>query len=213
MRSTKMPPRDSRLTIHAQKRPAHALFLLTALASSTCGSPIKTPDIKQNPHPTQRYEITLKIDDAPGPFDAMRAFVNYRVVSERCVPLTPMTGAAIEPQETVPLTLTRTSDGVYHGTVYTDHFLDEDYYGLGVCHWNLVAVGVKLTAGSQDFSPAIYMEEITSGQTVHRYFSSRAYREYKGPHLVDIGNAHREDFKDRVADTFSTTLRAERKVP
>ena len=190
-----------------------ALLLILALTSSACGSPMKTPDIKQNPTPKQRYEITLKIDDAPGPFDAIRAFINYRVTNEACVPLTPVTGVRIEPQETLPMTLTKVKDGVYQGTVYADQFMDEDYYGLGVCHWELVAVGVKLTAGNQDFSPAIYVEEIKAGQSIHRYFSSRAYREYKGGHLVDIGNAHREDFKTQAADTFSTTLTAERQTP
>lgn len=206
--TTTSPPRSK-----PRRTAARATLLLLALTTSAFGSPMKTPDIKQNPTPKQRYEITLKIDDAPGPFDAVRAFINYRVTNEACVPLTPVTGVRIEPQETVPMTLTKGTDGDYHGTVDADHFLDEDYYGLGVCHWELVAVGVKLTAGSQDFSPAIYAEEIRSGESVHRYFSSRAYREYKGAHLVDIGNAHREDFKTQAADTFSTTLTAERLTP
>lgn len=190
-----------------------ALALFVALTSTACGSSMKTPHIKQNPNPRLRYHITLKVDDAPGPFDAIRAFANYRVTNERCVPMTPVTGATIEPQETVPLSLTRGADGAWHGTVFMDHFLDEDYYGLGVCHWELVAVGAKLTAGNQDFSPAIYLEEIKDGQPVHRYFSSKAYHDYKGAYLVDIGNARREDFKAQAADTFSTTLSAERTQP
>ena len=198
-----------------------ALLLSLALITTACGSPMKTPDIKQNATAKQRYDITLKIDGAPGPFDAMRAYASYRVTNPACVPLTPITGARLEPQETLPLELTKLKDGVYRVTVYADRYEDEDYYGLGVCHWGMDAVGVKLTAGNWDFSTAIFMDDIKSRQDVHRYFSNRAYREskdgkfpqYKDRHLVDSGNAHREDFKEEAADTFSTTLTAEGTTP
>ncbi|MQQ99823.1 hypothetical protein [Glaciimonas soli] len=47
---------------------------------------MNTPDIKQNPHPKMRYEITLTIKDAPGPFDAVTGFMQYDVTNEQCSP-------------------------------------------------------------------------------------------------------------------------------
>lgn len=171
---------------------------------------MKTPDIKKNPKPRQRYEITLKIGDARGPFEAIPAFANCRAKNEACVLLTPVTGARVE---SVPVMLMKVKDGIYRDTINADQFMDEDYYDLGVCQWELMAIGAKPTAANQDLSPAICSEGTKSGQTVHRYFSSRAYREYKGGHLVDISKAQREGFKTQATDVFSTTLTAERQTP
>jgi len=193
---------------------AYAAFALClALTSTACGTSMKNPDIKQNPHPKQRYDITLKIDGAPGPFDAITGSVDYRVSNGRCVPLTPISGATLEPEKNVPLVFTRVSDNVYKGTLYIDLFLDEDYYGLGVCHWDVVAAGIDLTIGKLDFSPSIFLDDIKSGKPVIRYFSRRAYLEYRNTSLVDIGNAHRDDFKEDAPHTFSTTLTAEEQHP
>lgn len=185
------------------------LLLFLALTSPAFGSPMKTPEIKQNPTPKQRYEITLHINGAPGPFDSISGFVDYHVSNEHCVPMTPINGVTIEPQKSVPLALTKIGDNVYKGTLYADQFLDEDYFGLGVCHWDLVAVGINLNIRKLDFSSSMSSDEIKSGQVVSRYFSSRGYREYHGDGLIDIGNARREDFKEEAADAFSAILKAE----
>lgn len=122
------------------------LPVLLVLASSALGNPIKTTEIKQNPTPKQRYEIRRNIHDAPGPFDTIRAFANYRVTNAGCIPRTPVTGIRIEPQEALPMTLTKLRDGVHRGTVYADQFMDGDYYGLGLCNWELGKVDIIATA-------------------------------------------------------------------
>lgn len=40
-----------------------------------------------------RYEITMAIQGAPGPFDAVSGFVQYKVSNDHCVPLTRVIGA------------------------------------------------------------------------------------------------------------------------
>ena len=94
-----------------------------------------------------------------------------------------------------------------------DLFQDEDYYGMGVCHWELIAAGAELKIRNLDFSPSIFLGDIKSGKTISRYFSNRAYRDYKGGVLVDIGNEHREEFQEEASDTFSTTLTAKEIQP
>jgi hypothetical protein len=42
--------------------------------------------------------------------------------------------------------LTRVSDVEYTGTVYADGILDEDYYGRGICRWQLTQARVQLKA-------------------------------------------------------------------
>ena len=79
-----------------------SLILSLALITSACGSSMKTPDIKQNQHPKMRYEIIMTIDGAPGPFDSVTAFVQYKVSNDRCVPLTPISGATLPPEHHLP---------------------------------------------------------------------------------------------------------------
>jgi hypothetical protein len=192
----------------------YALPLLFALTTSAFGSPMKTPDIKQNPNPTQRYDITLKIDDAPGPFDAISASLDYQVSNDRCVPLTPGSGATIVPQEHIPLALTHVGGNVYTATIYTDRFLDEDYYGMGVCHWEFVAVGIELKIGQVDFSPSLFLKDLKAGHAVVTYFSKNQYARSVDPgmqNLTDTGRFHREEYKD-PANTFSATLSAQERV-
>lgn len=184
------------------------LVLLLTLISSVYGAPVKSPDIKQNSHPRLRYEITLIIKDAPGPFDSIAGSVDYKVENDRCVPLTPISGATVVPEKSVPLILTRVSDNLYKGALYTDLLQDEDYYGMGVCRWRVVGAGVDLKVKNVDFSHSIFLKDILAKQPVTRYFSNRSYFS-ADLERVDIGNAKRADFAEEAKDTFSVTLTVE----
>lgn len=162
-----------RITIPA--RLTSSLILSLTLITSACGSPMKTPDIKQNPHPKMRYEITMTIDGAPGPFDSMTAFVQYKVSNDRCVPLQPISGATLAPEDRVPLELARVSDHVYTGHLYVDLLQDEDYYGMGVCHWEVVAATAVLQVGKVAFSPDLLKNEILEQKSATRYFNVHQY--------------------------------------
>lgn len=173
---------------------------------------MKHPDIKPNPAPHKRYDITLTIEGAPGSFDTVTGVVDYKVANDRCVPLTPISGATLAPEKRVPVKLTRVNDGVYKGSFFADALLDEDYYGMGVCHWGVVGASAELKVGKVDFSPAIFMSEILAGKTVTRYFAKRSYL-HADLERVDIGNPSRADFQQDAHDTFAITLRAEEASP
>lgn len=183
------------------------LILSLALITSACGSSMKKTDIKQNPHPKMRYEITMKIEGAPGPFDAVTGYVQYKVENDRCVPLQPISGATLAPEKSVPLVLRRVTDQLYTSTFYVDLLQDEDYYGLGVCHWAVVAAQVDLQRGSIDFSPDLFKDDIFSQKSISRYFSNHSYHDPQSQG-VDSGNAHKLDFGSEANETFSVTLSA-----
>lgn len=136
---------------------------------------MKTPDIKQNPHPTKRYEITLTIKDAPGPFDSVTGFVQYKVSNDKCVPLTPISGATLAPEQRVHLDLKSIGDHVYRGHIYADLLQDEDYFGLGVCHWSVVGTSAILKIKAASLGPAIFSEDIVAQKAVTTYFSNDEY--------------------------------------
>jgi hypothetical protein len=185
-----------------------SLILLLVLSTPACGASMKTPDIKQNPHPKMRYEITMTIDGAPGPFDSIEGYVQYEVRNGRCVPLAQGSGATLVPVKNIPLVFTRVSDAVYKGTLYVDLMQDEDYYGLGVCHWTVAGAGANPKVKNVVFSPGITPDEILSQAKATRYFSDRSYFN-DGMEGIDTGNAHRSDFKPEAqAKVFSITLAA-----
>ena len=196
------------------KRLTTSLILSLALITSACGSPMKTPDIKQNPHPKMRYEITMTIQNAPGPFDSVSGFVQYKVSNDRCVPLTPISGATLPPEKSVPLELSHVTDNIYKGSLYVDLLQDEDYYGLGVCHWAVVAATVSLTVKKADFSPDLFVNSILKQSSETRYFSKKQFEaagrgELEPPVISGVLPADYKNLRPEwQQDMFQVTLSA-----
>lgn len=193
-------------------RLASALLVSLALTTSACSSSMNTPDIKQNPHPRQRYQITLTIQGAPGPFDSISGFVQYKVSNGHCVPLTPVSGATLPPESRIPIAFTRVSDNLYQGTIYADLMQDEDYYGLGVCHWSVVAASADMKIGNTALSPAIFHDDIVAQKSVATYFVNGDYLDSKsadGEERVVSGNPDRAFYMPASrTDLFSIALAA-----
>ncbi|MES2312334.1 MAG: hypothetical protein V4566_08575 [Pseudomonadota bacterium] len=189
-----------------------SLILSLALISSACGSPMKTPDIKQNPHPKIRYEITMTIQGAPGPFDSINGDVQYGVANDHCVPLQPLSGARLSPDKHVPLVFTRVSGNLYKGTVYADLLQDEDYFGRGTCHWTVVGATAVLKVKTTDFSPAVFHDDIVAQKPVATYFANGDYlaaTKNSGDERVIAGSPNRALYgSESRTDLFSITLTA-----
>jgi hypothetical protein len=190
------------------RRPSF-LILSLILITSACGSSMKKPDIKHNPQPRMRYAITVKVDGAPGPFDQVTGFVQYRVANERCVPLQPVSGATVPPEEDVPLVLTRVSDTEYEGTVYGDLLLDEDYYGLGICRWSMTAVVAELKKNAVTFSPDLSSGELNGQASKTVYFWRNDYLD-ADTERSEAGSTQRSYYKKEIQDElFTVTLTSE----
>jgi len=168
---------------------------------------MNTPDIKHNPHSKMRYEITMLIKDAPGPFESIKGYMLYKVVNEQCSPFEKFAGIYRPPMEQdLPFTLTRVNDHEYKGTVYLDLLQDEDYYGKGTCHWSMPFVLANLKFGEATFAPHISQAEIIQQQATTRYFPKSGYGDnsikdmsYGGTTMSDTVAQYRDEF-------FSITL-------
>jgi hypothetical protein len=137
------------------------------------------PQIRRNPNPTA-YEVTMTIENAPGPFGSVKAAMQYEVLDERCLPdLGGMAGTRASLLEWVPVELEPVSGNTYRGRIYENLLVDEDYYGLGVCHWSLVATQFKLqagvTAGEARFSHHLFHTDGISEKNVRAYFWKGRY--------------------------------------
>jgi len=132
-------------------------FLLTLTLVTGCSMTHGDPrNPKQNPHPTERYEITATTD-GPGPWDSVSAYVGYDVVTPQCTPEAKFLGVHALPRDVGrDVEMTRVGEKTWKGYFHRDFMLDEDYYGLGACHWDATSVtanftvhGIRFNSGSR----------------------------------------------------------------
>lgn len=152
-----------------------------------------------NPHPTAGYRIRLKIDNAPGPFEIVRLAGQYDVRNEaECGRIHPMTGTAGRITSMEGVAVTRLSDTEYEGVIHLDKMLDEDYYGRGVCHWELTSAAASVVAGDVDrdrnFVVSLDVKDLIEGGATTRYYPYRAYEQSEMGSATHIGSAAPEDY-------------------
>jgi hypothetical protein len=192
------------------KKPLLAASLVLAILATTsaCGSSTMTtpPDINLNPRPTKRYELTVTIKNAPGPFDSMQTIAQYDVTDRFCVPTLPGSGATNPPDKTVPLTMTKVDENTYTGTFYADLIKDEAYSEKGMCHWKLTAVSMYLQHKNLTLPPSISLDNILAKKSETTYFSGLSYAQADNER---IDNGMPDDSRFLPSDhSFSVTFEA-----
>jgi hypothetical protein len=165
-----------------------ALFVsATLLTTTACGSStMTTPDIKFNQHPTKRYELTVTIKDAPGAFDSMQTMVQYDIANPFCAPTRRGSGATDAPDKTVTIRMTKTGENIYKGEFYADLMEDGDYYGKGVCHWQLTGITTYLQHKNLMMTPGMSPKSIEAQKSETWYFSGLSYAQADSER-VDVG--------------------------
>lgn len=134
----------------------------------------------EQPHPQQAYRLTMTIENAPGPFGMVRGAVQYNVKNYRdCGRVNPEVGAPTDIVYLPERHWQQTAPNVYETTVHADGMLDEDYYGKGICHWELRGASALLRATGDEretrFLPAMDYEEIFAEKTKVLYFWNGRY--------------------------------------
>jgi hypothetical protein len=166
-------------TTRLRKIAAASLLVLTLITGcSHSMNEVDAGSVKAhlNPHPKERYELTFTVHDAPGPFDSVTADVLYVVNNPMCIPHDPFTGGQSKsPGVTRPIPLERIAPQTYRGEVTTDLLADEDLFGLGVCHWNVMSAGIGLVAHGVTFSAGIVRKEIEAENATSTYFAKESY--------------------------------------
>ena len=170
---------------------------------------------KQNPNPKQRYDITVTFANEPGPFESIRFGANYE--AKNCVfVLDRIAGVTSRPQKNLSLDFKRLEGNTYVGTVYLDAMLDEDYFGAGVCHWQLVSMGVGLKAtgahAEARFSASLWERQVLAQETVTTYLQRKFY--LRDPDIEDFPVSGQVDRSKMIAvkdaELFTVTLTSEK---
>ncbi|WP_196298219.1 hypothetical protein [Xanthomonas albilineans] len=136
-----------------------------------------------NPHPVKRYEV-IATSHAPGPWDSIKGYIGYDVINEKCVPMMPFVGVRQTPNTGLDVPMTQVDDHTWKGYFYRDALLNEDYFKLGVCHWDVTSVGVSAKGQGVTFGwGGMLVELLRESQEVY-YFKKSSYGDR---HLVEYG--------------------------
>jgi len=115
---------------------------------------------KKNPHPVQRYEV-IATADAPGSWDSVKGHISYDVVNPECTPEDKFLGVHALPQDVGhDIEMTRADERTWKGYFYRDFVQDEDYYGLGLCHWDVTQASPVFTSHGSNFVPGSGIENV-----------------------------------------------------
>lgn len=162
----------------ALKRAAWPLTCLLTVAIAGCSSPMKysiaQSEIKDIPHPTQQYEVVVT-SEAPGPWGSVSGAVFYHVTNDDCVPKLPLEGARQIPNTARKFKLTTTDGKTWKGHFYRQMIEDADYFGLGVCHWDIESVGTGFIVHGGVFGPALVLQDMLVPKTYKTFFKKSEF--------------------------------------
>ncbi|MCC4597236.1 hypothetical protein NRY95_06180 [Xanthomonas campestris pv. phormiicola] len=170
------PPEEDPMKLHHL---AAAAIMPMAVAAAGCSKGIDVGNDGAtghlNPHPVKRYEV-IATSHAPGPWDTFEgAYIGYDVINTKCVPMIPFIGEQHVPNTGLNIPMTRVDDHTWKGYFYRDALQDEDYFKLGVCHWDVTSVGVSAIAQGVRFAWSSSLEELLRNSSETNYFKRSAY--------------------------------------
>jgi hypothetical protein len=131
--------------------------------------------IHDNSNPRQKYEVIVT-SAAPGPWDSVQGYVGYTVTNVKCVPQLPLEGAREVPNTGRKFKLSSTDGGkTWVGYFYRDAIEDADYFGLGVCHWDIESVGPGFYVHGEVFGHGLMLKDMLVPNTYTSYFKKSEY--------------------------------------
>jgi len=165
-----------------------------------------------NPHPSQGFDVTVKVQGAPGPLVLLGGSARFQATGCSYV-VSSWAGVRAQPEKVVPVNFVRQDEQTFTGTVYSDHVLDADYYGNGVCHWDMagVAVGFSATGNSSEasFSADMSLSQLQSMKPVTLYYLKRNYGRLGGEDAPIFGQPTLERvLPEHRNEVFTITLTA-----
>ncbi|WP_198526492.1 hypothetical protein [Xanthomonas sp. SHU 166] len=179
------PPEDDTMKLHHL---AAAAIMPLAATAAGCSKGIDVGNDGAtghlNPHPVKRYEV-IATSNAPGPWDSFKgAYIGYDVINKNCVPMMPVLGEHHVPNTGLDIPMVQVDDHTWKGYFYRDALLDEDYFNLGVCHWDVTSVGVSAIGKGVKFGWGGLLEKILREGGGKSYFKNSSYGD---PALVPYG--------------------------
>jgi hypothetical protein len=181
---------DPSVVRRSTKEPIYAVTVTARKADAAC-SETSHPKIACNPSPTKAYDATVAVSEAPGPFDSIKAQAFYQVDNPSCAPTMRASGVVDVPHAALPLSLVEHSDGRYRTRFALDPFVDEDYFGQGICHWSFSSLSITAVKGNVSYLATYTSRDLTSSTEARNYFARGTFgsssRPLKIAGIIDTG--------------------------
>jgi hypothetical protein len=187
-------------------------------AANAAPPPNAVPDVRPvaHPSPTQRYVLTLRFDGVPGEIADLAATADFEVDNRECVPYDftrAVGGVRLPPRHSAPLALQRVDDHTWTAELFEDALQDEDYYGLGVCHWALNNATVHFHSKATHFVGGMPADRLLAGGTVTDHFLARDFAQKPAPMDVVFGEESAGFYQKAAGPQFTLTITARREAP
>ena len=111
------------------------------------------------------------------------------------------------------MTLQKIDDNTYATTVSEDAFLDEDYYGLGVCHWALGTASVHFHSPATQFVGGISADQLTAEAEVTEHYLVRDFAQKPAVGDVVFGEDAPNFYLPSLGPQFKLSISARREAP
>ena len=180
---------------------------------------LQESEYKNNPAPQQRYELTMEINNAPGPFKDISASAYYS--APNCyyyIPTLVPHDVSAWPRATQRIDLVQESDTQWKGIFYADAMLNQDDgSGKRTCHWKMddtsSTVYFSASNAREDtlFTASLSEKDLHAEKTVILYYYKGAYlhkRKEDELFMPVDGTIDRSQFLPDTtdADLFTVTL-------
>lgn len=152
---------------------------------------------RKNPHPVQRYEV-IATADAPGPWDSVKGYVSFGVTNVNCVPRDPFSGARNVPNTDFEFEMTKVGPNTWKGYFYRDALQDENYFGLGICHWDATQASPVFAVHGETFTAGALLQKALQTGSQTSYFKKNVYLDsaFRGDGALEFSPASPEYIKN-----------------
>ncbi|WP_148649866.1 hypothetical protein [Lysobacter antibioticus] len=192
-----------------------SMCLLVLMGGCSDRSGGKVPSYKQNPAPIEQYNLTVAVENAPGPFDLVEGLMQYRITNPECLPpAESFSGVQMTSQfYGIPIEFSRLQDGTYAAVVAADGLEDADYFGRGICHWEPMGPLVQMRAADNKvdarFIISLSSVKLASGEPERKHYKRDNYPRIKIADYPDTGKSDPGEFDEEIrGKVFSITLKS-----
>lgn len=162
-------------------------------------------DIKQNISPKRSYALGINFSGLPGSISNLVATADYVVDNVECVPPQKISGARLRPEHSQQLTLQQVDNNLFATMIHADALQDEDYFGLGVCHWGLNWATIRFESPTTKFVGAISIDQIQAGSPVEQHYLASDFGKKPEPAVAVFGE-ETDIFRAEAGPRFILTL-------
>jgi hypothetical protein len=191
-------------TMNNTMLPAHPDAQTEAITATAV---MKLPEIevKQTTSPKKSYALTVNFSGLPGSISDLVATADYVVDNVECVPPQKISGARLRPEHSQKLTLQRVDNNRFATMIHADALQDEDYFGLGVCHWALNWATIRFQSQTTKFVGAISIDQIQAGSPVEQHYLASDFGKKPEPAVAVFGE-ETDIFRAEAGPRFILTL-------